>query len=98
MFGLFGPNIEKGLREYRECENGVLIDVRTEEEFQNGRIPGSINVPLDKLNRVKIPNGKLFIYCHSGGRSAQACNYLKRVGRDATNIGGIASYKGEIER
>ena len=98
MFNFFGPDINKEVKEFKNTENAVLVDVREEDEYAMGRIPGSINAPLSRLNRIQLPEGKLYVYCHSGGRSAQAASYLKRIGRDAKNIGGIASYKGPIEK
>ncbi len=80
-----------------------LIDVRTKEEFRGGRIPKAINVPLDQIqNIVKLvpdKEAKLFVYCLSGGRSSQAVLDLDRLGyTNITNIGGIMSWSGSVER
>ncbi len=80
-----------------------LIDVRTKEEFRGGRIPKAINVPLDQIqNIVKLvpdKETKLFVYCLSGGRSSQAVLDLDRLGyTNITNIGGIMSWSGSVER
>ena len=41
----------------------------------------------------------LFVYCLSGGRSRQAVGYLQQLGyRAVTNIGGIGSYQGKVEK
>ena len=40
------PDINKGLKEYAETENAVLLDVRTPQEYRDGFIPGSKNLPL----------------------------------------------------
>ncbi|XVG95534.1 rhodanese-like domain-containing protein [Eubacteriales bacterium KG127] len=101
MFSLFGPNINRGVERYNETEGSALLDVRTKEEYAAGHIPGSINVTLDEImaGRLnKIPEGKLFVYCLSGGRSSQATRILKNIGKNAENIGGIAGYSGELER
>lgn len=81
----------------------VLIDVRTEEEYKEGHIPGSLLIPLDKAANIStiVPDKKktLFVYCLSGGRSKNACGIFQKLGYlDVTNIGGIASYSGELER
>lgn len=101
MFSIFGPNINRGVEEYNKTEGSILLDVRTKEEYAAGHIPGSINVTLDEImagRLIRIPEGKLFVYCLSGGRSSQATRILKNAGRDAENIGGISGYRGELER
>ena len=100
---LHGPDINQGVKEYGGLEGAVLLDVRTPQEYREGRIPGSINIPLQSLSTAdQIPAGKdapLFVYCYSGARSAQAIRLLARMGYTNTkNIGGIAAYKGKVER
>ena len=100
---LHGPDINQGVKEYGGLEGAVLLDVRTPQEYREGRIPGSINVPLQSLSTAdQIPAGKdtlLFVYCYSGARSAQAVRLLAGMGYTNTkNIGGIAAYKGKVER
>jgi rhodanese-related sulfurtransferase len=41
----------------------------------------------------------LFVYCHSGSRSRQAVSLLQHMGySNVQNIGGIAAYRGKVER
>ena len=99
---LHGPDINQGVEEYGGLEGAVLLDVRTPQEYREGHIPGSINIPLQSLSTAdQIPAGKdtpLFVYCHSGARSAQAVRLLAGMGYTNTkNIGGIAAYKGKVE-
>lgn len=104
FFDLFkGPDINDGINEMQGKRNSVLLDVRTESEYREGHIPGSINIPLDKLQVVqnKIPEKgtSLYVYCLSGARSRQAVNFLKRFGyTDVNDLGGIRNYKGIIEK
>lgn len=104
LFDLFHKtNINDAVKQCRETEGAVLLDVRTREEYREGHIPGSINIPLDALDGVeeKIAERQtpIFVYCHSGGRSAHAKHYLNQMGyQKVTNIGGIMSYRGEVER
>ena len=88
MFSFFGENdINSGVKEFKSTNGAILLDVRTKEEFEEGHIPNSINVP------------KIFVYCYSGARSADATRKLNFLGYiNAKNIGGIANYNGEIER
>jgi len=95
-------DINKGLKEYAQTENAVLLDVRTPQEYREGHIPGSKNVPLQTLDNVSsITENKdtpLFVYCHSGARSRQATGLLQHMGyTNVQNIGGIAAYKGKVE-
>ena len=97
------PDIHKGLKEYAETENAVLLDVRTPQEYREGHIPGSTNVPLQTIDKVaSVTENKdtvLFIYCYSGARSRQATAMLQNMGyTNVTNIGGIAAYQGKVER
>ncbi len=105
--GLFSfikrTGINDEVRRYRETAGAKLIDVRSPEEYRNGNIPGSINIPLHDLKEIekKVPlkSSPLFVYCLSGARSGRAVSALKKMGYETvTNIGGIASYKGELER
>lgn len=100
---LKGPDIDRGVNEYRAIPDAILLDVRTYEEYRQGHIPGSKNVPLQFLDEVAgLANQKdtpLFVYCRSGSRSAQAVSVLRRMGYTAVkNIGGIAAYSGKVEQ
>ena len=97
------PDINKGLKEYAEKENAVLLDVRTPQEYREGHIPGSKNVPLQTLDKVRSvvenKDAELFVYCYSGARSRQAAAALGQMGyTNVQNIGGIAAYHGKVER
>ena len=96
-------DINTSIAEYQSCENAVLIDVREKDEYAAGHIPGSINIPLSQINliRNRIPkkDTPLFIYCLSGGRSANATSIITGMGYNVVNnIGGISSYSGALER
>lgn len=88
--------------EYRKTPGSVLLDVRTTEEYERGRIPGSVNIPLSDIDTVSefITNKStpVFVYCLSGARSSAAVNQLKKYGFEyVVNIGGISRYKGKLE-
>ncbi len=100
---LKSKDINAGVKDFLNTENAVLLDVRTPEEYREVRIPKSINIPLDDLNKIitVIPKKStpLFIHCHSGGRSGQAVVILKKMGyTNIRNIGGIMNYSGKKER
>ena len=96
-------NINQGIEEYKRTGGAVLLDVRTPQEYQEGHIPESKNVPLQQLNNVvsvaKNTEIPLFVYCYSGARSRQATGLLQRMGYSkVNNIGGIAAYSGKVEK
>ena len=95
---LFG-NINKGLADYRNTADAVLLDVREEDEFLAGHIPGAVNQPLSAIDRITLPKEKaLFVYCLRGTRSKRAAAILKKMGYQAKSIGGIMDYAGPVEK
>lgn len=88
LLGL-GPKIN-----YHELlENGaILIDVRTPSEYAMGCVPGSKNVPLDKIpnkaKKIEKLNKPIVLCCQSGMRSGQATSILKRHGVQNVYNGG----------
>ena len=96
------PNIDQGVYTYQNTPGSLLLDVRTPQEYGQGHIPGSKNVPLQAIDKVaSVAENKdtaLFVYCYSGARSRQATGLLQRMGyTNVTNIGGIAAYAGKVE-
>ena len=99
---LLGPDINRGVEDWRNAPGAVLIDVSNVNEYRGGHIPGSINIPLDRIDsvakKVKDRNTEIFVYCLSGSRSGQAVRRMKQLGyANVVNIGGINRYKGKIE-
>ena len=53
FFDLFKQsNINQGIEEYKRTDGAVLLDVRTPQEYQEGHIPESKNVPLQQLDNI----------------------------------------------
>lgn len=75
----------------------IIIDVRTEQEYNTGNISGSILIPYDEISsRIKelVPdkNSKIILYCRSGRRSGIAEKTLKDIGySNAENYGSMKS-------
>ena len=91
------------LKDYYAQEAAILIDVRQPDEYEKGRIPGARSVPLQKLRdfslEVTDKDTPIYVYCLSGARSARAVRALRGVGFTAvTDLGGISSYQGELEK
>lgn len=96
------PDINQGVEEYKTAPDAVLVDVRTAQEYREGHIPESKNVPLQQLDKIasvaKNKDTQLFVYCYSGSRSRQAASILRQMGyTNVNNIGGIAAYSGKVE-
>jgi len=76
----------------------MILDVRTAEEYAEGHIQGAVLIPVQTLKEhlSEVPKNKqVYVYCHSGKRSARASTLLAEHG--FTNIenvvGGIVAWK-----
>ena len=78
-----------------------MLDVRNPNEFQIGRIPGTVLIPLPELPQrlAELPRDReILVHCKSGMRSAKAVQFLKENGfGKAVNIqGGILAWSERI--
>lgn len=85
--------------------NAVILDVRTEEEVEEGIIPNAQNLDiykgqefveeLEKLDKSK----NYYVYCRSGKRSVQAATLMENMGFENTYnlLGGFSEWDGEVE-
>lgn len=85
-------------KEMMEEDSVVIVDVRTNEEYNETHIQDAINIPLDELTETKIKkidelNSKeniILVYCASGKRSKQAAQKLADMGYiNIYNFGGL---------
>lgn len=80
----------------------VIVDVRTQDEYDTGHIPGAILIPNESIGNVQpeeLPdlNQVILIYCRSGNRSKQAAQKLADIGyTEIYEFGGIIDWDGEI--
>ncbi|WP_452225264.1 rhodanese-like domain-containing protein [Lacinutrix chionoecetis] len=78
----------------------IILDVRTQREWDNGHIENSKHIPLNELNNrveeVKALNKPVIVCCQSGVRSAKAAKFLNLNNVDATNGGGWVSVKNRL--
>jgi rhodanese-related sulfurtransferase len=85
LFGFLGRLGIKQLspRELDQKKGMVLLDVRTDKEYEQGHIPGAVHVPLaevgDKVKKLK-KDKDLVVYCQSGSRSIWAIKRLMGMG------------------
>jgi len=81
----------------------IILDVRTQQEYDNERIPGAILLPdyeVKDLAEEVIPNKNavILVYCHGGTRSKSAANTLAAAGyTNVYDCGGISSWPYERE-
>ncbi len=93
--------IDKGLG--REILKGaIILDVRTDKEYKNGHIDGSINISLGKIKEryIELDSSKTYItYCSHGIRSVEVKNILKDNGfQKVFNGGGMSDLEVVIEK
>lgn len=72
-------------------EGAFLVDVRAHDEFSDGHVKSSVNIPLDQIANqlTKFENKKhIIVFCRSGNRSAQAKLILERNGFTNVTNGG----------
>ncbi len=91
-------------KEIMDSEEGyIILDVRTQEEYDDGHIPGAIVISheeiAEKAEKVLTDKNQLIlVYCRSGRRSKIAAEALVKLGY--TNIlefGGIIGWPYEVE-
>ena len=73
------------------AEQPFLLDVRTQQEFSFGHMPGAVNIPVDDLrSRLgELPRArKIVAYCQVGQRGYIATRILLQAGFSAANVGG----------
>lgn len=81
----------------------VILDARTQAEYDEGHIPGAILIPHDTVATAAedAPPDKgqlILVYCRSGNRSKQASQTLVDLGyTNVVEFGGINSWPYEVE-
>ncbi|TXF86652.1 rhodanese-like domain-containing protein [Neolewinella aurantiaca] len=86
---IFGaPGVELNAEDLR---NGTIVDVRTAGEYQNGHVAGSLNIPLQLLDRKLLKlrqlDAPIIACCASGSRSGMAARQLNELGIETINGG-----------
>lgn len=68
----------------------VVLDVRRQDEWDDGHLEGAVHLPLDQLeDRIgDVPPGTVWVHCASGFRAAIAASLLDRAGREVVAIDG----------
>lgn len=85
-------------------DNAIIIDVRTQNEYNGGKIPDATNIDIYKGDEFIEAIKKLdslksyYVYCAAGVRSQKACDVMNQLGITNTyNLtGGISSWTGPV--
>ena len=93
---------EEAMEIMAQEEGYIILDVRRQDEFDAGHIPGAVLLPnedIDAEQPAALPNldQLILIYCRSGNRSKQAAQKLANMGyTEICEFGGINTWPGEI--
>lgn len=113
LFAITGCNVKEDSQikkvnsdEVRELlkEDAILLDVRSESEYNEGHIPNAILLNVsDVENKIKDISADydqaIIVYCRSGNRSAKAAQTLIDMGyHNVYDLGGISNWDYEIEK
>jgi rhodanese-related sulfurtransferase len=88
---------------YELDDHAFLLDVRTQEEYDDGHIPDAtlldIRQPqsfMDALQEMD-PSKNYYVYCRSGARSSQACQLMNQNGIETAYnlLGGFMEWEGD---
>ena len=87
IFGFGNSKLKDAIR-----SGAIVIDVRTATEFDQGRVPSSINIPVDRIavsaERIRSMNRPIIFVCSTGARSNTAARIMKEKGlKDVYNGG-----------
>ena len=80
----------------------IILDVRTEDEYNSGHIENSVLIPVDDLEDkaeelLVNKEQKILVYCRSGNRSKKAADLLVEMGyTNVYDLGGIKDWPYEI--
>lgn len=87
-----------------EEPQALILDVRTEAEYEKEHIPGAVCVPNESIRGKEPPQlpdkeQVILVYCRSGSRSKQAAGKLAQLGyRQVKEFGGIQTWAYELEK
>jgi len=95
---------EEWVSQFEADTNALILDVRTEDEYNDGMIPNAILIDIHKgqefINGLETldKSKNYYVYCRSGARSAKACEIMENLGFENTYnlLGGILDWDGEI--
>lgn len=93
---------EEAAKMMQSATDYIVLDVRTEQEYASGHIPGAVNIPNETIASgaiQQLPDKEqlILVYCRSGNRSKQASEELVNLGyTNIVEFGGINDWSGEV--
>ena len=98
-------SMEEGLEIAKNNPEAIIVDVRRDDEYKTGHIPGAVLLTMETITAETaakvLPNKNqmILIYCRSGRRSKIAAQNLLDLGyTNLIDFGGILDYKGKVEK
>lgn len=88
----------------KESAAAVIVDVRSEAEWNEGHLEGAVLIPYDIIEQgitavAPDKSTRIYLYCRSGRRTAIAEETLKRSGyRDLVNLGTLENAAQVLQR
>jgi rhodanese-related sulfurtransferase len=91
VFGSNVPSVPPREVSEKLADGWTLLDVRTDDEWAQGRIAGAVHIPMDQLlGRLDEVDDRVVCVCAVGARSGRVAEYLNNQGYQAANLeGGI---------
>ncbi len=88
------PSVRPTELSAKAADGWMLLDVRTDDEWADGRIEGSTHIPMDELMiRMGEVADQVVCICAVGGRSARVTQFLNAQGKEALNLdGGVQAW------
>ena len=104
--GCSNKSEDNGLISYMEAkekiinEGAIVVDVRTEDEYNNNHIGGAVLLTLDTISEdtalgvIDSKDTPIIVYCQSGNRSSQALTKLEELGyTEVYDLGSINNWE-----
>lgn len=95
---------EEARRMMDENEQAIILDVREQDEYDAGHIPGAVLLPVGRIDEtsagaaISAKDTVVLVYCRSGNRSKTASGKLAELGYTAVyEFGGINTWPYETE-
>lgn len=95
---------QKEAKEMMDAQEVVILDVREQDEYDGGHIPGAVLLPVSTIDEdtavavIPAKDATVLVYCRSGNRSKTASSALAELGyTNVYEFGGIKTWPYETE-
>jgi len=95
---------EEAIKFMQTEQNYIILDVRTQEEYDKKHIPKAVLLPIEEIRKgnfsEKLPdkNKNILIYCWTGRRAEDSAKILAENGyKNVYEFGGLIDWTGEVE-